>query len=119
MIKQASEKPDCKAVVNWSHIRLLHNTSETPDEKEMDYFEGLVKALDKKEIWNHVDLAETTWYRLNDQESKEISIIDKWGKVDPLSSFSKIVKNMGTVKRSSVYVKMADREMAEQIKKGM
>ncbi|HOB37647.1 MAG: HD domain-containing protein [Methanomassiliicoccaceae archaeon] len=119
MIKQASEKPDCKAVVNWSHIRLLHNTSETPDEKEMDYFEGLVKALDKKEIWNHVDLAETTWYRLNDQESKEISIIDKWGKVDPLSSFSKIVKNMGAVKRSSVYVKMADREMAEQIKKGM
>jgi hypothetical protein len=117
LIKEnAKTDRNCKAILERKHDRSVYETSECPD------LEDLGKLKEAKEVLNDLitfeDQAEKLWYSTNGEEgSMEIFII-KEDKVKPLSSISKIVKNIGRIYQIRLYVSYENRDVAEQKLKG-
>jgi HD superfamily phosphohydrolase len=117
MIKNHQDNPDCKAILDRNHIRMVHETLETPSEKDEEVKERNKEKLEKDGIWYFEDSADNVWYKSDPKdERKEIMIVlEKRKEVRPLSEFSKIVKNMGEIKQIRLYVKPEDQKMAERM----
>jgi len=100
-----------------NHIRVSEETEELPTKEGIEKLEELMKKLKENKIWYAVDdFSKKTkeWYNMED----EILIIGDKGNVQPLSYYSKIVKNLPKkFAKSRIYVKREDRERAKKITK--
>ncbi|RZN41052.1 MAG: hypothetical protein EFT35_02460 [Methanophagales archaeon ANME-1-THS] len=92
------------------HIRRVYETSERPDEKDLEKLKNAKKLL--KDLMPIEDLSEKLWYNVSG--GMEIFIIEG-SEVKPLSSYSKIVKNIGGIHQIRLYVSYENRDEAEQM----
>ena len=118
LLKKNSHNPDARAILERNHIRRVFSTSEIQDEKEASLFEEKKEILKNRQIWYHIDKAKSVWYKMNEEkgDNKEIMIIDTpKGGPKPLSAYSRIAKNIGTINQLRIYVKPEDRDTAKEI----
>jgi len=108
---------NCKAIIYRNHIRKVYSTPESPTDEDLDKLSSIEDALD--DLIAYKDYATSVWYKINGNDdgngTSEIWIVDENGKVNPLSSYSNIVRNMGTIKQIRLYVWPEDRHEAEKI----
>lgn len=112
--KSHREDPNCKALLDRNHVKVAAG-AEAPTEEDEQKLEDIKQQLTDNDIWFYEDKATSgLWYKLDtEEESKEVMIIKgRSRKASPLSTYSKIVKNMGEVKQIRVYVKPEDKEKA-------
>jgi len=116
MIKRRQDDLNCRAVLERNHIRMVHESPETPSKRDEEIKEEKTKKLEDAGIRFYEDRADNVWYRFNtDEESKEIMIVAVKGReARPLSNFSKLVSNMGEIKQMRIYVWPEDRVRAEE-----
>jgi len=105
---------------NREHLREIFSTNDIPTPKDEKKLEDIMRILKENNIWFWEDTAEQSWYQFASKESGkgESMIVKKDKKALPLSLYSKIVKNMGEVKKIRVYVKFKDRKKAKELIKG-
>jgi len=117
-LRENKEDFHCKSILNRQHSRAIHETPETPDKKDIQELEDKKNKLKKQSIDYYEDTAESLWYKLNlnEESNKEILVINKKTRqAQPLSIYSSIVRNMGSIKQIRIYVKPTDKEKAERI----
>lgn len=113
--KSHRQDPDCKALLDRNPIKVAFEAAEAPTEEDERKLGDVKQRLKENNIWFYEDKAASgLWYKLDtEEESKEVMIIKGRGReASPLSTYSKIVKNMGEVKQIRVYVKPEDKEKA-------
>lgn len=108
---------NCNSILNRNHIRVVHQTPETPTESDEVENNKIKDKLMDKGIWFYEDKAFKLWYKLNvdDEDDKEIMVISgKDKKARPLSEFSPVVRNLEGIKQLRIYVKFEDKEKAKE-----
>lgn len=118
LLKKNKDIPDCKAILERNHIRLVFSTDETTDESNATKLKKIENLLNSSKIWYHVDNSKGVWYKMNKEkgDNKEIIIIDtEKNSAKPLSSYSRIAKNIGAINQFRIYVKPEDRKRSMEI----
>jgi HD superfamily phosphohydrolase len=118
LMKKCNENPHCRAILGRKHIRLVYSTPEIPNEEDESKFEKNKGILNKSKIWYHIDNSKSVWYKMNEEkgDNKEIMIIDTpGGSTKPLSAYSRIAQNIGTINQLRIYVNPDDREKTMEI----
>ena len=109
-----------KKIKNRDHDRCVHQTSETPDETELSFFEEVFSKL--KEYSPILDKAEKSWYKL-DATAKDITILLRPGRGDEelskLSRLSSTVRGLKSVNQNRIYVSYENKEKAIKIVEGL
>jgi hypothetical protein len=107
-----SQEENCRAIITRDHIRRVYYSSEMPTAEEEQEINKKIERISKMGKWFHRDIADKTWYKLNDngQENQEIVIINKNGYGEPLSRFSRMAKCMDRIKQIYLYAKPKDRD---------
>ncbi|NLS45773.1 MAG: HD domain-containing protein [Firmicutes bacterium] len=95
-------------IISRNHYRRIHETTEVPTGEEVDIAEALFHKF--KEYGACLDLAESSWYKLKDDD---ISILTRDGTVIPLSVWSSFIASLKPVSQRRVYVDVSIREQAE------
>ena len=116
-IKNSSNE-DCKAIFERNHIRMVHQTSENPDEKELELLNKILKIFDEHHIEYHKETLSHSWYKFGDKESNfEIMIIDEKKNMYPLSTKSQLVRNLKKFNQTKIFIspKNGLREKADEI----
>lgn len=120
LFKNNISNPDCNAIINRKHIKKVYETRETPTEEDEEELENKKKILADHNIWYYENRAKNLWYERkggSEEGSKEIKILCNSGEIQPLSNLSSIVKNMGEIRQTRLYVKEAQREKAMEVLK--
>jgi HD superfamily phosphohydrolase len=113
-----NQEENCQAILSRNHIRLIDSSSEMPTPEEEQRINDKIEHINKMGKWFHRDIADKTWYKLNDngQENQEIVII-KNGYGEPLSRFSRMAKCIDKIKQICLYVKPEDRDILKGVGK--
>lgn len=103
---------------NRQHYRLLHQTSEVPSIKELEYMDALEAAL--APLGAVRKNAEKSWYKFK-QLNDEILLLSNSGSalssVQPLSVRSPVIQGLKSVNQSRIYVPIDKRDEANDILK--
>lgn len=112
-----------KYIKERSHFKRIYETKEIPDLIKLEEYDMIIsklkESIDEDNFFG--DEAEKLWYNM---KAEEIMIYcgndrDERKDVEPLSSFSSIVKNIKPIKKKRVFIFEKDKEEAEQIIKNI
>jgi hypothetical protein len=95
----------------------LPSPQQIEDFMKLDDF-YIWELLKKNGKNSHIDNSKSAWYKMNEEkgDNKEIMIIDaQKSHAKPLSAYSRIAKNIGTINQLRIYVRLQDKEKAEEI----
>lgn len=106
-------KKHCNAILNRNHMREIFNTKENDVEEKHKSFFDISEKLKKHKIENYFINSNSAWYKTD--LKKEIMIISKNGDVRPLTEYSEIVKNIGYINQSRMYVWPTDKAKAKEL----
>jgi HD superfamily phosphohydrolase len=95
------------------HYRSIYNTRDNPEIEEIEKTELLMEKLKENKIDAVIDEAQKSWYKFKNDELL-ISLNDN--RCVPLSNISNVVKGLKAVNKQRVYVSLADKSRAEEIK---
>lgn len=118
MKKKRKNNLHCQAILDRKHIRLAYSTPEIPTEADESEYKKVEHLLKESKIWYHIDNSKSVWYKMNKEkgDNKEVMIIDApGGKAKPLSSYSRIAKNIGAINQLRIYVNPGDRKKTMEI----
>ena len=110
LIKNHQDDYWCRSIVKRNHLRAIYETKEIPNDEEIEKIKKLEEKLNSEGIWYLEKESKGSLYRL----SQEIMIIDKNGKVSPLSEYSNVVKYLGEIRQIRIYVKPEDEKYCKQ-----
>lgn len=86
-------------ILNRNHYRRIHETPEVPTGKEVEIAEMLFQSF--KEYGACLDLAENSWYKLEDED---IPLLTRENTIIPLSVWSNLIAGLKPVSQLRVYV---------------
>lgn len=112
-MKKCNENPHCRAILERKHLRAVYSTPEIPDESDKSLFEEKKEILNNHKIWYHIDKSRSEWYKMNkiEDEDNEIMVIATGkGHSQPLSTYSRIAKNIGNLNLFRIYINLDDKE---------
>jgi len=117
LIKEnAKVNKDCEAILKRKHVRNVYETTERPEIEDLEKLENAKKVL--SDLVTFEDKSVKLWYNSSGEEgSMEVFIINE-SKIKPLSSYSKIVKNIGGIKQIRLYTEYENRDKAEKMLRG-
>jgi HD superfamily phosphohydrolase len=118
LLKKNGKNSHCRAILERKHIRKIYSTPEIPNKSDEAVFEEKKQLLNNHKIWYHIDNSKSAWYKMNEEkgDNKEIMIIDApKSHARPLSTYSRIAKNIGTINQLRIYVRLQDKEKAREI----
>jgi len=117
LIKEGLGGEHGKIILERSHDKCVYQTSEVPDETELDRFEDLHNTF-QNEI-SFVDSSEKSWYKTGKEDIFILCDSNKKNeKLEPLSKKSSIVRNLQPIKQKRLYVKNESRlTVKEKIRK--
>lgn len=102
-----------KIILERTHDKCVHETSEVPDEVELDRFEDVFNTF-RNEI-SFDDSSEKSWYKTG---KEDIIILcspgEKNERLEPLSRKSSIVRTMQPIKQKRLYVKNGLRKTVKE-----
>ena len=103
------------SIISRNHIRKVFSMEEVSTSQDEAVLDEIKTKFDEKEIWYWEDMAKKVWYKMNSGEvgKEEIMIIGDGVGVTPLPEYSRIVENIGELRKFRLYVKPEDREGAE------
>lgn len=118
LLKKNGKNSHCRAILERNHIRRIYSTPEIPNKSDEAVFEEKKQLLNNHKIWYYIDNSKSAWYKMNEEkgDNKEIMIIDApKNHAKPLSAYSRIAKNIGTINQLRIYVRLQDKEKAREI----
>ena len=97
------------------HYRCIRSTNEVPTEEEIQEMDRHKQALG--ELVAFVGNASKSWYSLGGQQDLLIVPDGCYEPIDgaPLSQYSNVVKNLTPSRQQGIFVKLEDRQKAEEI----
>lgn len=102
-------------ILNRNHLRVIYETKEMPSKIEKEKVEKIEKKLSENKIWFWKDRSEDakSWY---DIENEDIQIIDSDGNIEPLSTYSNVVRSLRMrYEKIRIYVKAEDKDKASKL----
>ncbi|MBK9097030.1 MAG: HD domain-containing protein [bacterium] len=101
-----------KAILDRDHMREIYKTKEYEIDEKHEPIKGISEKLTQNKIDNYIIRSSSAWYKTD--LNKEIMIISKEGEVRPLTEYSEIVKNIGYINQSRLYVWPDNRNKAKE-----
>ncbi|GAB4298428.1 MAG: HD domain-containing protein [Myxococcota bacterium] len=108
------EKTHVEAINKREHFRVLYETSEYPNVKDVELFEEKVRKLKRRNIF-FIDTAENAWYKFEQAEIKILRHNNNNEEVTLLSKMSHVVKGLKTVQKKRIYCPKDKRDDYEKL----
>jgi hypothetical protein len=110
LLSQGKGGDDGYALRKRKHHRCVFYTSEVPTEAELDQSNEALKKLSKLKPF--VDEPEKSWYSIGESD---IMIERNVEEVQPLSTFSSVVRGLLPIRQRRIYVSLEDQKEAESL----
>lgn len=99
------------------HYRRVFETPEVPEKRDLEEAEAICDRLAARV--GFVDVAEKSWYNLEDKDVPVVLEEDPERVSRPLSSFSFVVRGLRSVKQTRIYVSQENRAEAVKVVKSV